>query len=197
MIESFFKDAPIKPFQADGFLILAVPVTPDNGEEAEEWMKNHLKESSSGYNVVFNEAFQEMPPDTILRGVIVKPKNVQELFQAANLSEIPPQVTLFLDSFLDKVRWVSFGVNPYDLSAFAVVQTASEDDASELRELLESMQDGFVESLRLGMHAGVIQAADGNPAMVLFTEYIPLATEIIRGANRQLLPRIDGAKLAF
>ena len=196
LLESLFTDAPVKPFQLHGFLILAVPCSPDKGTQAATWVKNHL-ESDPFYDSAVSEAFDNMSEDTIVRAIVVKPENLQELLEGVDLSQVPPQAMAVLNMVLEKFQWVSFGVGIYALSAELTVQTSSEEDAEELLELFRAAQDAGVEMLRLGLQSGIAQGAQENPALVFLAEYIPLLTEIARGAIRQTLPEIDGAKLIF
>lgn len=197
LLESFFNDAPIKPFQAEGFLILAIPGSPEKGEEAAQWVKTHLAETSSAPLPAVQEAFRWFSDDVILRGIVIKPNNFQELLKSVDLSDLPPQAVLTTDIFLDKVQWAAFGVNPYTCWAGLTVQTSTQTDAEELRELIYTAQDAGAEALRIGLQSGIVAGAEDQPALVFLTEYIPLLTEIARGALRKTLPQIDGTKLIF
>jgi len=196
MLESFFNDAPIKPFRFEGFLMLVVPISQGMGAEADEWMKGYLQKSEPAANL---EAFEDMPEDAIFRAVVFKPENIEDLFASVGvrLSDAPPQALAVLNMILDKFQWVSFGFDPYAFSVGLTVQTFSETDAEELLELFKATQDAGIEALRSGMYAGIAQGAQDNPALFLFTEYVPLVTEIVRGAARKTLPVIDGTKLFF
>ena len=141
--------------------------------------------------------FLNVSDDTIFRAIVIKPENIQELLDSADLSNVPPQALAVLNMVLEKFQWVSFGFDPYAFSAELIVQTASETDAEELLELIQATQEAGIESLRLGLHAGIAKGAQDNPALLFFAEYVPLLTEIARGAVRQTLPQIDGAKLIF
>ena len=198
LLESLFADAPIKPFQLNGFLILAVPSVPYKGEEAAEWAEKHLEGEffiPKSMLSAINEAFQN--EDAIFRAVVIKPENIQELLNAADFSNVPPQIKIMLDMVLEKFQWVAFCVDPYAFSVCLTVQTSSETDAEELWELLKSTQDAGIEAMRIGLLAGIAQGAQENPALFLLTEYVPLFTEIARGAVRKTLPHIVGAKLIF
>lgn len=198
LIESFFKDAPFKPFQHEGFMILAVPLSPDKSTEAAEWMKKHISESSHPEWKILDDAFQGMTDDTILRGLIVKPNNIRELLDSVDATDFPQQLQVLIDIYLEKVQWVSFGVDPYRPHAVLAVQAAGESEAQELYELLKSSQDAGVEAMRLGLLAGIAQGSQENPALIAVTEFVPLLTEIARGAFRQTLPQVyNGTKLIF
>lgn len=196
LLESLFKDLPLKPFQHEGFLLLPISYSPDQAEEAAEWVKNHLSNNCAEMPVL-NEAFQGMTDDVILRGVVIKPDNIQELLKSIDMTELPPQALIIIDAFLEKIQWVSFGVNPYGPGAGLTIQTAGEDEAKEFWDILKSAQDAGIEGFRIGLLAAAMQGASENPGLLFFTEYIPLLTEIVRGAARQALPRIDGQKLIF
>jgi len=196
LLESFFANAPIKPFHQDDFLILAVPCLPDKGEQAAEWVKTHLESGHHHHSAVV-EAFDNMSEDTIFRVIVIKPENLQELLDGVDLSCIPPQAMAVLNMVLEKFQWISFGLDVYAHSVELTVQTSSEEDAEELWELLKATQDMGIEMLRIGLYGGITMGAEDNPALLLFMEYIPLLTEIARGAIRQTLPEIDGTKLIF
>jgi len=195
MLESFFNNAPFKPFPFEGFLILAVPVSPDKGEEAAEWIKKHLQEDRDVARM--GAFFQNMPEDTIFRAVVIKPTNVQELLDSVDLSQVPPQVFTILNVVLDKFQWIAFEYDPYACSVRVTVQTSSETDAKELHELFQAAQDAGVEAIRLGLYAGIAHYARENSAWNFGTEYVPLLTEVIRGTLRKKLPQIDGSRLVF
>ena len=199
LIESFFENAPIKPFQHGGLLVLAVPCSPDKGKAAAEWVQKRFQEgyvvtvTTSSFFAV-DEGFSD---DVIFRAIVVKPENIQELLDSTDLSNVPPQAKIMLDMVLEKFQWISFGFDPYAFSARLTVQTSSETDATELLELLRGMQDAGIEAMRIGLFGGITQGARENPGLVFLAEYVPLFMEIVRGAVRQTLPQINGAKLIF
>jgi len=196
LLESFFANAPIKPFHRDGFLILAVPCSPDKGPLAVAWIQNHLESEPMNHSAVI-EAFDNMSEDTIVRAVAIKPENLQELLDGVDLSQVPPQVMAVLNMVLEKFQWVSFGFDVYAFSVELTVQTSSEEDAEELLELFKVTQDAGIEMLRIGLYSGATMGSEGDLAFALFAEYIPLLTEIARGAIRKTLPEIDGTRLIF
>jgi len=196
LLESLFADSPVKPFQLNGFLILALPCSPDKATQAAAWVKNHLESGSYDHSAIA-EAFDNMPEDAIVRAIVLKPENLQELLDGADLSQVPPPAMTVFNMILEKFQWISFGVDIYTLSAELTIQTSSEEDAEELWELLKATQDMGIEVLRIGLFSGATMGSQGDFAFALFAEYIPLLTEIARGAIRQTLPQVDGTKLIF